>query len=468
MTTPPAVEPVEALRAVLASGVPSEKVDHPNRVIVLEDADLLIESIAEGSIEYQAAREIWNILNRAASSKRINLVVTGLVAGLLAERRPFDWHNALCKQAHNQTLRPLNRHSSARLVRELGLGCNVRFDEGAIDLVQSESGGNIDVLSRLCGQIVEAQRSSDTDHPLATVTINADAVRQAVAAMVVDVSALQGGALDVLDAVERRVLRAVAVHRPKTLRGLQLMLENDLPNLVASKLQRLKHMALIVHSSQGEQLTIPILANWLKHNENARAGEARQRKSATRARVAFALGLGLLGLAMYFVVALDELQSAGPLPYHSCELTVYAPKRATDGQQIAVHLSAEHCDLDDATRQAALVAVQGLDGVAVSGVSGPVTQHLGCNGGVCTADLTVTLRAPGGHVMRLAVTTDDNHEQQIAIENDPAALLKRLGTKTLGYASGVLTFLGLLGAFQERLRRMLDRLTTGQSGQLSS
>jgi hypothetical protein len=187
-------------------------------------------------------------------------------------------------------------------------------------------------------------------------------------------------------------------------------------------------------------------------------------RTTVRTGVALLLGVGIVGLGLFSVIRGGELQPIGPLRYQSCDLRGATLKRATEGQHVDLLISAEECDVKTDAQPPPLVGLQAIDEPSLSGVSGPLTEPLRCHGRVCSAQFGFTLGAVGGHPFNLAMTTSDDHEARVTIENDPAALAKRRFADALGTGSAMLTGLGLIVALHRRLRRLLDLILAVAGG----
>ena len=444
-------EALERLRKELTRFKPGGDRFSPQLVVVLEDSDWLIEAIDPRSAEHADARALWTLLSKTVKARCMSLVVTALTTAVLEDRRPYDWPNPVAQLGVPYDIPPLSKQSAGRLVRELGFGCNLRFDDAAIDEVHAQSGGNIEVLLRICARVVDAVRSRDHDHSLVSLNVGLESVKRAVEELVADSTSLKGGALDVLDRDDLRVLRAIAIHHPANVDKLRALLEALPPSQVDRRLERLKQMGLVVTREQGESITIPVLAAWLaRHREPIPPRDLF-------GPIAMAAGLAILGVAFYLVMQGSEAVSARLL-YYGCELTLTTHKRQAEGELIKIHAHEDGCEPKDVPRAVGLTVSALDEEVDIQGEHSGVVH---CDGDVCDADLT--LKTEFGYSslpLLVKVTGDPANKSRIplTIEKDPTAVLKRRAGQVLAYGSGALTLIGTYVAFQRRLRSLLRAL----------
>ena len=77
---------------------------------------------------------------------------------------------------------------------------------------------------RICSAIVNDQRALEDEHTIAIVSVSNSAVRRSIDGMMADDARAQGSGVDLLDALDSRVLRAIGVHLATLyLRRLQIL-----------------------------------------------------------------------------------------------------------------------------------------------------------------------------------------------------------------------------------------------------
>ncbi|HEU4539253.1 MAG TPA: hypothetical protein VFS00_34265, partial [Polyangiaceae bacterium] len=172
---------------------------------------------------------------------------------------------------------------------ELGRQINVRFAPDAIDYAYEISAGNVYALRRLCGYVVGRRRRASRQDPLAEVLVR----RRELVAGARDLAAMgdvfNSKVLPWLDEVEQLVIEAVAVRRPRGVRGVQSALGEQSPAAVAAALDRLRRAGLIERREGRERVAVPLLEAWARHNLRPGPGEVERR----RARQAVTLAAGL-------------------------------------------------------------------------------------------------------------------------------------------------------------------------------
>lgn len=442
---------LEASSTVLRSA--AARTARSTSVLVLEDADWLAELLT--GPDAAAVRDLVTALAQRARAGSLSLLLTGCSIGALARRKLGEWHNPLAPLATRYPLPPLSMRSAERVIRELGHGCNLKFEDGTIKELRDASGGNVDILLRICSHIVEAQRKRHDEHPLAIVEIRLRDVRLSVDELATDCVALEGGVLDLLDDLERRIIEVIALHEPRTLRRLQLLLEDVPPAKVASRLDHLRRTGLVGRGGTRLALQIPLLARWLKANVSAQMGEA---KRARRRRVSIstsAITLGLFLGAVYFVIPSAKYVSTSSVELGTCRFTISHPAAAGPGEEIYLQFSAESCN---AAAVDAAFGVQGQAGTLLEekdGMVGPILSPIRCFGGACAGSTTLTVGKHQSGPIHLSVVSADSHSAHVLIDYDELSRMRGLATAALQVVSAALTLLGVFLALRKRTERLL-------------
>ncbi len=423
------------------------------QVLVLEDVDWLVEQLA--SSEAESARGLVVALAQRTSAGTMRIIITGYASEILAKRRINGWHNPLAAMAICLPLPPLYWRASSRLIRELGLGCNLHFENDAIREIHHQAGGNIQVLLQLCSHIVEVQRGRLNEHPMALVEIGHSRTIESIEAMVKNSVGLQGGALDLLDDIERRVLEAIAIHSPTSLRRLQLRLHDFAPLEVATKLERLQNMGLVGRSLGRERVTIPLLAAWLSNNMGAQAGEAKREKNRKRALTGVALSLGLLFVAMFILVPRVNMVQDGEVGLKNCTFKIYHPQKIGAGESFSIKLLAEKCNIPMKLSKAFSAKPRSNTTIEKQQRYADVSCDYGLN---CSAEFKLVVGNLQSSNVELMISSKETNTTNVKIEYDQLSFLQQLVFMALKVLSVFLTIVGLWIAFHERLLKTISKV----------
>jgi hypothetical protein len=155
----------------------------------------------------------------------------------------------------------LERQTAGRLVRELGAQMNVTAPDPVVAECARLSGGNVDVLRRLCSGMLKRHRREETHHVLRPVKLTRPDLQNATSELIATRGTFEV-LLSWLSLIEQRVLHGVAVSRPKHAGDL---VTRELSKAeISPALEALRLLGLVERVGSREQLTIPLLAPWTK------------------------------------------------------------------------------------------------------------------------------------------------------------------------------------------------------------
>jgi serine/threonine-protein kinase len=239
-------------------------------VLVLEDADWLIVALRGEKLtedELKNVREFWMALLVLSRKPRVSVVVTGLFGFELETDVISGWENPLAKRVRVVRLEALDSDSLRRMIRDLGTQMNVHFEDAALEQVQRQTGGNIDVARRLCSRIVKRGRAHREHHALRSLTVSEKAVNAAVRDMAFIGGSFDANVIPWLSDLDRKVLRIVAVSRPRAaLTIAQALGEEQSLDACRESLERLRMLGLVERFDDRERISIPILSEWARYN----------------------------------------------------------------------------------------------------------------------------------------------------------------------------------------------------------
>ncbi len=434
-------------------------------LLVLEDADLLLKPlVGADEAEQRRARALWAALGRLCDAKLLSVVVTSMTGFVLDEAKIAGWVNPLAGKVCLVQIPPLGPSDVDRMLGELGRQINVRFDPDATDYAYEVSAGNVYALRRLCSYVVDRRRRASRQDPLGEVRIR----RRELVAGARDLAAMgdvfNAKILPWLDDVEQLVVEAVAVRRPKGVRGVQSALGEQSPAAVAAALDRLRRAGFVERREGRERVAVPLLEAWARHNLRPGPGEVERRRARQAGTLAAGIAVTTLLVGTY---AFWSRPRTAAWQVGSCSYQLQYPRRIAREVESELYAyrtcgGAAAGDVLFRQREGTFVlfgpkeAALALDGpqappwrqqrfvFSVRGLShGPFEFE------VAAADRPVELRVDGKPVSYLA------------IEYDWLAALPDAIKKIIAVASAIPTALGALLAYGKDMaafaRRLLGR-----------
>ncbi|KYF93141.1 hypothetical protein BE17_27960, partial [Sorangium cellulosum] len=304
-------------------------------LLVLEDADVILKPL-EGADEGErtAAQRLWTALGRACDDGLISVVVTSLSGFALGEAKIAGWVNPLANKVHMLPIPPLALADVQRMLTELGMQINVRFDAHAIARAHEITAGNVYALRRLCGYVVSRRRRSTPQGPLGEIRIEKRHLVEGARDLAAMGETFNTSVLPWLDATEKLVLEAVATRRPRNVRGVQQALSGHDPGAVAAALDRLRRIGLVERQGEREQVAIPLLADWTRNNLQPTPGEATERRERQIRTLAIGCSITLL---LFGGFALWSRPREAAWDAGGCRYEIDYPGRAAPGVEVSLY-----------------------------------------------------------------------------------------------------------------------------------
>ncbi|WP_437940408.1 protein kinase domain-containing protein [Sorangium sp. So ce341] len=304
-------------------------------LLVLEDADVILKPL-EGPDEGEraAAQRLWTALGRACDGGLLSVVVTSLSGFVLGDAKIAGWVNPLANQVHTLPIPPLTPADVQKMLTELGMQINVRFDAQALGYAHEVTAGNVYALRRLCGYVVSRRRRSAPHGPLDEVRIEKRHLVEGARDLAAIGETFNTSVLPWLDATERLVLEAVATRQPRNVRGVQQALSGQDAGAVAAALDRLRRIGLVERRVDRERVAIPLLADWTRNNLQPTPGEATQRREQQMRTLAVGCSITLLLLAGF---ALWSRPREAAWDAGGCRYEINYPGRAAPGVEIKLY-----------------------------------------------------------------------------------------------------------------------------------
>jgi hypothetical protein len=240
-------------------------------VLVLEDADVLLDRVMDPAMTDRAGRELWMTLTELAHAEILSIVAT-TVRGFRIGQRVHDGRtNSFAADVHTLEVPRLERATVMRLMRDLGAQMNIAIPDVVVDQCSHLSGGNVDVVRRLCSSMLKRHRREAAHHALREVTLIPKDLKNAAA----ELTALRGtfeSLLPWLCGAEQRALVGIAARRPRD--ATELATRDLSVSDATSAVEDLRGMGLVERDGEREAITIPLLAAW---SERHLANRSRSR-----------------------------------------------------------------------------------------------------------------------------------------------------------------------------------------------
>ncbi|XXY47564.1 serine/threonine-protein kinase [Sorangium sp. So ce269] len=322
-------------RIARASRAARDRAAGQRALLVLEDADVILKPL-EGADEGEqaAAQRLWTALGRACDDGLISVVVTSLSGFILGEAKIAGWVNPLANKVHLLPIPPLALADVQRMLTELGMQINVRFDAQAIAHAHEITAGNVYAVRRLCGYVVSRRRRSTPQGPLGEIRVEKRHLVEGARDLAAMGETFNTSVLPWLDATERLVLEAVATRRPRNVRGVQQALSGHDPGAVAAALDRLRRIGLVERQGDREQVAIPLLADWTRNNLQPTPGEATHRRERQIRTLAIGCSITLLLLGGF---ALWSRPREAAWDAGGCRYEIDYPGRAAPGVEVRLY-----------------------------------------------------------------------------------------------------------------------------------
>ena len=312
-----------------------------SKVLVLEDGDWMVRPLddpAHKPEQTRACQEFWSLLYHQAEHAKFTVLLTCVRGYPLTQRTIGSWDNPLKNIVHCPVPH-LDVSATVKFVRESGLQMNVHFHTRALRLIYRESGGNLDLVRRICSDIVDCKHLDTRAHRLRRITVTRGAAMQSIRRIA------GGGRMSDetqrwLSPVERDVVRAVVTRRPRNMHELAQGFPSAQEQQVRQARARLERIGLIQFGAR-VQLTIPLLERWVKNDFGRNEGQDDARGQRNFAWLATGLVLGSVfyAAAMFFGARPTMTRSTG----EGCSYTVMHPTNIVPGRVFAIQVQRTAC-----------------------------------------------------------------------------------------------------------------------------
>jgi serine/threonine protein kinase len=452
----PLSKPVEPpasgnIRHTLFVAVPASDTARDETVLVLEDADCLITPLIGDGAEREQACRFWSTVAEWCDRGRIRIVVSGVRASLLRQRRIAAWENPLATHVKVVALLPFAPDVCARYISETALTGALELDDDALDDIYRLSRGHVDV-ARLLGSLLfqRARRRAGSGFE----GVRAD--RALVAEAAEELAQLAepfGDALAALAPHERLVLVEVARRQPRSVSALKRQLAGRVaPDRVRDALDWLHKLGLVEHADGRQRITMPLLARWLEHDQDP----AHDPDVEPRDLRGMALGLGLggafLGVWLWLLLASPQM-----VPVHvtdgDCSVDVVHDEASVIDAPLGLDVQ---CRCPGAGRSVRLIA---LNNMAHFGAQLRESAPLACtpDAPMRSVEVRPGTLFRGERDFRFGLVAGDQQLRVLTVRNDwwqQAKARAKTTTVILAALSGIL---GSIITFSAELREKLAR-----------
>ncbi len=334
----------EDLRETMVNAVPSMGAFNSQPVLVLEDADWIINLLGNNNryspndVAVIDAQRFWKSIAVLSNSRSLRTIITSVRGFVLAESRINSWENPLASCLLTIKVPPLDINSMKKMVCELGITICFRYTPAALERIFEFSGGQVEIVRKLCQQIVLDAR---TRTPLAEHEVTVSEVDHAAERLV----ALGSTFRDFwgwLENTERLVLQEIACSRPRSIRKIKRALDGQLTsNKIEEAAEQLRSMGFIDRTVQRrEQVLGELFAMWIcEHIERTEPGLAP--RSTRRLRwVATGCTVTAVLFAAWHALRSDN-RSLRNFQVDGCTYTINYPEKSASGERQSFHFSAK-------------------------------------------------------------------------------------------------------------------------------
>lgn len=427
-------------------------------VLVLEDADWLIDGLESVEQEFQAqVRTFWRCLAELLEDQPLRVVVTSIQGFMLKRSKREGWENPLANEVTLVQLHPLLPLDVSRYVRTLGAQLNMSFDAAALTELSRVSRGHLRPLQKLCTYALEWHRNQVNHHPLSVLAVTKLDIERGMRALAADESTYRDRELEWLNETEEQVLHVLAARKLKHRRAVQSALPERPPQEVAAALRRLRELGLINHNGTHDVHTIPLLEAWIKrHVDRDVDAPTRIRRRRDRG-LTLGVSLTVLMLAAYTVLRTSD-KTAGPVAFEGCQYLLKYPSHARRGKTFPVRVLREACSgsahvVPLQITGSMTTTLKGTDGKAEVPVKLPCST-LRCEGPA--QDIEVDFAQD--NTFDVVLRSDQQHLVTATVQLDYLSALGASAGEVFKYASLFPALAALWWAFHGRVRTALGPL----------
>lgn len=419
-------------------------------VLVLEDADALIEPLSDPSAsesDRACAQELWAALSKCVDESLLSVVVTSFVGFVLTQRAIARWLNPLQDLARLIRLCPLGQIETARLIDEIGRENDIHFEPAAAEEVWRLCGGNIDLTRRLCSWSLLVARREGVWHPLSRISIRVRTV-QTAAAEIVGIEGTLGAFHPWFRENERRILQIVADRRPASPQVLKALLAREVsPEACSSAIGRLQNLGLLEQADGHMRMPIPLVARWVAHHVERTPAEIRDARRRKIRNVTFGLAVTALCVGAYIAWFRTHTIRTEPVTLEDCKYLALYPERGTQDERLSFVIWRE-CAASATPKKLALVPRMGTAARIGDQLSGMADVMPCAPSNDCRAvEVPVTLMWSADGQYDFQLRLQDRALLDLSIIDDPFARLKRTFDGAVKVASALPALIGILLAF---------------------
>jgi serine/threonine protein kinase len=234
-------------------------------LMVLEDFDQVLAS----EPDHEQMLAFLQTLVDWIREHDLAVLITGMRAFELGRPVLFRRKNPLYPNVRTVQVAGLSMRAAGRLLGDLGLQMNIRFDHAATRLAQRWSDGHVSLLRLIGSTVVSDFRRTGENHPLAGFRVQRSHVQGAVRELSSRYETFGDVLWQTIGDSEARALRMIAFSNPRERRAA-LYLRNQCGSTQESSqlMDLLRQMGLIRRARGRVHLRVPLLEEWIRYNQD--------------------------------------------------------------------------------------------------------------------------------------------------------------------------------------------------------
>ena len=447
------------LEPALKSHLQSIKRSGQRPVLVLEDSDWLTAPLSGGERNSEERRKYQNFWCAIGRIGQIGMpvLVTGIRAFELANRTLEGWENPIANQVCCIKVPQLDLAATERLVTEPAISLNISFDPKATQLIYAQTGGNVDLVRRLCSDIVTICDQSRGQQLLKRINVTPGIVTRSIERLTSHVNTFNDRILACLSPSQQDVIKIVACRQPISIDVIRDALPDHSNEEVRAAFSHLENVGLIEYHEGRPRLTIPMLERWAKIYFGR---DLDERKRTSQRRVRAIVG-GFCGTAILFVVynivfGSRFVETRLRWEQGNCVLSITHLNRAPVQVPVDLDVLAQNCAPNPSV--ITFESNAGTRPFLGQNLRRTIEFQLECIDSRCEGSKKVTFYQSVDRTFRLDVKVNREHIGAVLIDTDWQAAMGGIAKSLLALAYSIPALLGVIWGYHRSLSKWAARL----------